>query len=191
LLNQLKPIMRMQPRYINRVPALAGALCLALATCLAGCASKNPLLDESASSAELSSPAPAAGVQTSKAPRFLGVFTPYRPDVQQGNFVSAEMMTQLKEGMKRKEGMTREQVRFVLGTPLLTDLFHGDRWDYVFRMQKGTGEIISSRVAIFFKGNKLDHFDGSVLPTERDYLAIIAGTANPPPEPAPTPAESK
>ena len=99
------------------------------------------------------------------------------------------MMTQLKDGMKRKEGMTREQVRFILGTPLLTDPFHGDRWDYVFRMQKGNGDIISSRVAVFFKGNQLDHFDGSVVPTEREYLAIIAGTAPVPKEPVAT--ESK
>lgn len=184
--------MRMQPRSINRVPALAGALCLALATCLAGCAAKNPLLDQPAPTAELSSAAPSSapiGVQKTKAPRFFGILSPYRPDVQQGNFISAEMMTQLKDGMKRQEGMTREQVRFILGTPLLTDPFHGDRWDYVFRMRKGNGDIISSRVAIFFKGNQLDHFDGSVLPTERDYLAIIAGTAAAPKEPAAT--ESK
>jgi outer membrane protein assembly factor BamE len=196
LLNQLKPIMRMQPRSINRVPASAAALCLALATCLAGCAAKNPLLDEPAPSAKISSAAPSVapsvapiGVQNTKAPRFFGIFSPYRPDVQQGNFISAEMMTQLKDGMKRKEGITREQVRFILGTPLLTDPFHGDRWDYVFRMQKGNGDIIFSRVAIFFKGNQLDRFDGSVLPTERDYLAIIAGTATAPKEPVAT--ESK
>ena len=107
-------------------------------------------------------------------------------------------MTQLKDGMKRKEGMTREQVRFILGTPLLTDPFHGDRWDYAFRMQKGNGDVISSRVTIFFKGNLLDHFDGSVLPTEKEYLSMIAGEASatpasvgrsnagPPPGPPPT-----
>ena len=188
--------MRMQPRSINRFPAVIGALCLTLATCLAGCAAKNPLLDEptadrssAASSAPPSTASSAIGVQKTRVPRFLGLLSPYRPDVQQGNFVSGEMMTQLKDGMKRKEGMTREQVRFILGTPLLTDPFHGDRWDYVFRMRKGNGDIISSRVAIFFKGNQLDHFDGSVVPTERDYLAIIAGTAAAPKEPVA--AESK
>lgn len=181
--------MRMQPRYTDRAPALAGALCLALATCLAGCASKNPLMDEPVANAEAKPAAQTGGVQTTKERRFLGILSPFRPNIQQGNFISAEMMTQLKEGMKRKEGMTREQVRFVLGTPLLADPFHGDRWDYVFRMQKGNGEIISSRVAVFFKGNQLDHFDGTVLPTEQDYLAIIAGTSAASKQPAAT--ESK
>ena len=52
------------------------------------------------------------------------MFSPYRPDIQQGNFVSQEMLAQLKVGQ------TREQVLFILGTPLLTDIFHADRWDY-------------------------------------------------------------
>lgn len=181
--------MRMQLRYTDRASALAGALCLVFATCLAGCASKNPLLDEPVATAQAQPAAQGGTVQTTKERRFLGIFSPYRPDIQQGNFISSEMMNQLKEGMKRKEGMTREQVRFVLGTPLLADLFHGDRWDYAFRMQKGNGEVISTRVAVFFKGDKLDHFDGAVLPTEREYLAIIAGTAAAPKQPAPT--ESK
>ena len=54
---------------------------------------------------------------------------PYRIEIQQGNFVSQEMVSQLKLGM------SKDQVRFVLGTPLITDSFHADRWDYVFRRQ--------------------------------------------------------
>ena len=49
--------------------------------------------------------------------------TPYRIEIQQGNFVSQEMVSQLKPGM------SKDQVRFVLGTPLITDSFHADRWD--------------------------------------------------------------
>ncbi|WP_338016831.1 outer membrane protein assembly factor BamE [Noviherbaspirillum saxi] len=108
--------------------------------------------------------------------RFLGVFSPYRVDIQQGNFVSREMVAQLKEGMQRPEGVTREQVRFVLGTPLLTDIFHADRWDYVFRLKKRTGEVLSSRVSVFFKDNRLASIDGGTLPTEQEYLAFIAGS---------------
>lgn len=74
-----------------------------------------------------------------------------------------------------KEGMTPEQVRFVLGTPQLTDIFHTDRWDYVFRLAKGNGEITTSRVIVFFKDNRLARFEGGDLPTEQDYLARIAG----------------
>jgi outer membrane protein assembly factor BamE len=170
-----------------RAPVL-GACCLILAACLPGCASKNPLIDEPvANTAVQPAAAPvktaeatsatavgSTGTQTT-APtglrRFLGIFAPYRIDIQQGNFVSQEMVSQLKEGM------TQDQVRFVLGTPLLTDMFHADRWDYPFRLQKGSGEIIASRVTVFFKDNKLTRFEGGNLPTEKEYLARIAGPA--------------
>ncbi|WP_414648749.1 outer membrane protein assembly factor BamE [Collimonas sp.] len=81
------------------------------------------------------------------------------------------MLTQVKEGM------TREQVRFALGTPLITDVFHDDRWDYVFRLQKGNGEVTTSRVSVFFNGNLLARVDGGNLPTENDYLDRISGGA--------------
>lgn len=103
--------------------------------------------------------------------RLLGMFSPYRIDIQQGNFVSREMVAQLKEGM------TREQVRFVLGTPLLTDIFHAERWDYAFRLQKGSGEVITSRVVVFFRDDRLAKIEGGELPTEAEYLAFIAGSA--------------
>lgn len=102
---------------------------------------------------------------------FFGIISPYRISVQQGNFVSQEMVTQLKEGM------TREQVRFLLGTALLTDMFHEDRWDYPFRMLKPNGEVIASRLAIFFKNNTVARFEGGELPTEKEYLAHITNSA--------------
>lgn len=115
-----------------------------------------------------------AGVQKtapSRLQKFLWVFSPYRPDVQQGNFVSSEMLAQLKTGM------TREQVRFALGNPLLTDIFHADRWDYPFRLERGNGEVTSARVTVFFdKDDKVARWDGGNLPTEREYIAIVAGT---------------
>lgn len=136
---------------------------------------------QNAGSAPAATPVPgASGVTTTKpsgVQRFLGIFTPYRIDVQQGNFVSREMVNQLKEGMQRKEAITPEQVRFVLGTPLLTDIFHANRWDYVFRLKKGSGEVISSRVTAYFKDNRLVGIDSGVLPTEQEYLAFIAGAA--------------
>jgi outer membrane protein assembly factor BamE len=165
----------------DRTTSIA-ALFLVVAA-LAGCASKNPLIDEPATPAAASKPAEQAspGVVTASKPtgmqRFLGFLTPYRIDIQQGNFVSREMVAQLKEGMQRKEGVTPEQVRFVLGTPLLTDMFHANRWDYVFRLKKSTGEVIASRVSVFFKDNRLVNIEGDTLPTEKEYLAFIAGTA--------------
>jgi outer membrane protein assembly factor BamE len=152
-------------------PALA--LCLVAVTALSGCASWNPW--------KKTTPSPVAnnaatvtdanaGVQTTSKSRWLSFISPYKIDIQQGNFVSAEMLAQLKEGM------TREQVRFVLGTPLLTDMFHSDRWDYDFRLAKGNGEIIASRVSVFFSGNTLAKWEGGNLPTESEYLGFIAGS---------------
>jgi outer membrane protein assembly factor BamE len=81
---------------------------------------------------------------------------PYRIDVRQGNYVDQEMVSQLKKGM------TRDQVRFVLGTPLVVDPFRTDRWDYVYLFQPGGGEGVRRTVSVFFVGDRLDHVDGDV-----------------------------
>ena len=97
---------------------------------------------------------------------------PYRIDIQQGNFLSAEMVAQLKEGM------TREQVRFVLGTPLVTDVFHADRWDYVFYRELGNGKKEHRHLSVFFKDDKLvRHVGGESIPS--DGLAKPAASAVP------------
>ena len=64
---------------------------------------------------------------------------PYRIDIQQGNVVTAEQFAQLKLGM------TQDQVKFLLGTPMLTDIFHDNRWDYYYRMDKGATRVVESR----------------------------------------------
>lgn len=195
--------MRLALFYRKRLSGLAGrTIFLIAAATLAGCAAKNPLMEEpvaatrpaatevkaaptaatTVSSNASPANAPASGVQIVQQRRFLGFLSPYRPDIQQGNFVSQEMVDQLKEGM------TREQVSFVLGTPLLTDIFHADRWDYAFRLIKGNGEITTSRVTVFFKENRLARFEGGNLPTEKDYLARIAGSAPPPAAKSASPA---
>ncbi|MEO7581076.1 MAG: outer membrane protein assembly factor BamE [Massilia sp.] len=113
-----------------------------------------------------------AGAQTtapSKLRKFLWIFSPYRPDIQQGNFVSQEMLAQLQVGQ------TRDQVKFILGTPLMQDIFHADRWDYPFYLARGNGELTTARVTVYFKDNKVARFDGGNLPTEREYIARIAG----------------
>jgi outer membrane protein assembly factor BamE len=89
-------------------------------------------------------------------PRIPGI-TPYKMDIQQGNFVSQEMVAQLKPGM------TREQVRFILGTPLVADIFHPDRWDYVYWREAPNGKREERRVALFFSADKLDRIAGDVV----------------------------
>ena len=85
--------------------------------------------------------------------------TPYKMEIQQGNFVTQEMLSRIKHGM------TRDQVRFVLGTPLVTDMFHADRWDYVYaREPVGGGRMEQRRFALFFEDGKLKHIEGDVVP---------------------------
>jgi outer membrane protein assembly factor BamE len=89
------------------------------------------------------------------APRIPGI-TPYKPEIQQGNFVSQEMVAQLKPGM------SKEQVRFVLGTPLLTDIFHADRWDYIYWRESASGQREQRNLAVFFDEGRLARLDGDV-----------------------------
>ena len=88
-----------------------------------------------------------------------GFITPYRMEIQQGNFITQEMLSQLRPGM------TRDQVRFVLGSPLIVDLFHADRWDYVFqRALEYNKGFEQRRVTVFFDKDKLARIDGDVVP---------------------------
>jgi len=89
-------------------------------------------------------------------PRIPGV-TPYKMEIQQGNFVSQDMVAQLKPGM------TREQVRFILGTPLVTDIFHAERWDYVYWREASDGKREQRKVAVFFADGKLEKTEGDVV----------------------------
>ena len=84
--------------------------------------------------------------------------TPYRMEIQQGNFVSQDMLSKLKRGM------TREQVRFVLGTPLVADMFHADRWDYVFYREIPRKPREERRVSVFFENDRLARVEGDVVP---------------------------
>ena len=69
----------------------------------------------------------------------------YKIDIQQGNLLTQDMVSQLKPGL------TKDQVRFVLGTPMLMDMFHANRWDYVYRFQKGgASEAEMRKFSVFF-----------------------------------------
>jgi outer membrane protein assembly factor BamE len=75
------------------------------------------------------------------------IVTPYRIDIQQGNFVTQEMVDKLAIGQ------TRDQVRFILGTPLLTDVFHSNRWDFVFRSSKGWKDPERRKLVVHFSAD--------------------------------------
>jgi outer membrane protein assembly factor BamE len=60
---------------------------------------------------------------------------------------------------------------------MLTDVFHADRWDFPFYLARGNGELTTSRVTVFFKDDVVERFEGGNLPTEREYIARIAGPA--------------
>ena len=93
--------------------------------------------------------------------------TPYKVDVIQGNFISREQVDFLKAGM------TRAQVKGVLGTPLLTSLFHADRWDYVFTLKRQGVEPQSFKYTVFFKGDALERFEGDTMPNEAEFIAKL------------------
>ncbi|MEY4435679.1 MAG: hypothetical protein RLY41_69 [Pseudomonadota bacterium] len=91
----------------------------------------------------------------------------YKPDVVQGNFVSREQVQALRAGMPR------QAVRDVLGTPLVTSLFHADRWDYAFTIRRQGAEPQQRRFSVFFKNNALDRVEGDPLPTEAEFAAQL------------------
>ncbi|WP_299979515.1 outer membrane protein assembly factor BamE [uncultured Pseudoteredinibacter sp.] len=83
--------------------------------------------------------------------KFPGV---YSLDIQQGNIITQDMVDQLKPGM------TKRQVRFVLGTPLIADTFTPDRWDYYYSLKDAKGKVAKERLTVFFEEDKLARFSG-------------------------------
>ena len=127
--------------------SLAAWVCMATLG-LAGCGSFNTGLNASAANP-------------------VNWLTPYKVDVIQGNFVSKEQVETLKAGM------SRAQVKDVLGTPLVASLFHADRWDYVFTFRRQGVEPQSLKYAVFFKGDQLERFEGDKMPTDAEFIASL------------------
>ncbi len=83
----------------------------------------------------------------------------YKIEIQQGNVITQEMVNKLKPGM------TRSQVRFALGSPMISDAFHENRWDYVYRLEQ-KGKLVEQRhLAVFFEGDKLVRTNGTFTPS--------------------------
>jgi outer membrane protein assembly factor BamE len=99
--------------------------------------------------------------------RISGIVTPYKVEVVQGNFVSREQVEALKAGM------SRQQVRDILGTPLVTSLFHADRWDYVFTLRRQGVEPQQRKLAVFFNGDAMARVEGDPMPSESEFVATL------------------
>lgn len=85
---------------------------------------------------------------------FLATGCVYRMDIQQGNLLDAEQIDQVEVGM------TRSQVRFLLGTPMVLDSFNPDRWDYVYRLQRGHKRKIGKHhLVIWFESDKVTRIE--------------------------------
>jgi len=101
----------------------------------------------------------------------LGIVTPYRIDIVQGNVVTKEQIELVRPGM------SRVQVRDLLGSPLLSDPFHADRWDYVFTIARPGTQPQRRNVVARFEGDRLLTIEAPELPTEREFVAMISRTS--------------
>ncbi|MBV6305022.1 outer membrane protein assembly factor BamE [Candidimonas humi] len=94
---------------------------------------------------------------------------PYRADVQQGNWITSEQVAQLRKGM------TRDQVRYILGTPTLQDVFRSNRWDYPYLNQPGYGKLQERKFTVWFDGDLLDHWGGDPQPDRQPFQKADTG----------------
>jgi len=133
-------------------PASASLPLLLAGAALAGCSSL-PSLDQ---------------LPSVTGEKVLGLVTPYRVEVVQGNVLTKELVARVKTGM------SRTQVRDLLGSPLLTDTFHEARWDYVFTIRRQGAPVQQRLVAAHFDGDKLSKLElPDDLPNENDFVASI------------------
>ena len=137
------------------------AALLASAVSLSGCQTAISLADQTASAVQ---------------PYIGPLVTPYKIDVVQGNVVTREQLAALQLGM------SRAQVSGALGTSLLVNVFHADRWDYVFSFKR-KGAMESRRVTLWFEAEKLARIEADELPSEAEFVAGLKGVRSPGPLP--------
>ncbi len=90
---------------------------------------------------------------------FVGFPGVYRINVEQGNIIDQEKVDKLKIGMSRR------QVRFILGTPMIEDSFNTDRWDYTHTIRNGKKSILDQNLTVYFEQDKLSRIEGDFTPT--------------------------
>jgi len=83
----------------------------------------------------------------------------YKIDIQQGNVITQEMIDQLRPGL------TKRQVQYVMGTPMIEDTFNQSRWDYVYSYQPGGEKRQQESISLFFENDLLTHFEGDFIPS--------------------------
>jgi outer membrane protein assembly factor BamE len=130
---------------MRRPPASGRAAALPIVLALAGCSS-----------------------WSSSGESMFGFLSLYRIDIQQGNVVTQEQLARVKPGMNRL------QVRDALGSPLLTDAFHPDRWDYIFTLRQSGKPLQRRNVVLVFDGDVLKSVEAPELPSEREFVDSIA-----------------
>ncbi|MFN5176965.1 outer membrane protein assembly factor BamE [Limnohabitans sp.] len=113
-----------------------------------------------------------AGCATRLSNLSVDTFKPYVAEVVQGNFVSLEQRQALKLGMPRA------QVREILGTPLISSLFHEDRWDYNFSIRRQGLAPQAYRLTVFFRQDRLVEIESDVLPSESEFVGRLSGRQN-------------
>jgi outer membrane protein assembly factor BamE len=99
---------------------------------------------------------------------FIAFIAPYKPDIVQGNVVTTEQMSLVKTGM------ARTQVRDILGSPLISDPFHGDRWDYVFTLKRQGFDDQARKFTVLFEKDQVLKIDAPELPSEDQFVASIS-----------------
>ena len=100
---------------------------------------------------------------TTIATHFPGV---YAIDIQQGNIINQEMVDQLRPNM------TKRQVLYVMGTPMLVDVFHKQRWDYIYSDQPGGDDRVQKRITLFFNGDELANIQGDFRPSSQPVVQV-------------------
>ncbi|MFA6921212.1 MAG: outer membrane protein assembly factor BamE [Gallionella sp.] len=91
----------------------------------------------------------------------------YKMDIRQGNYVTTEMRDKIKPGM------SKAQVRYVMGTPMISDVFHASRWDYVYRLEQGGKLVERQRLTLYFEGENLARIDDSAL-TVKPAVPVVS-----------------
>ncbi len=109
--------------------------------------------------------------------------TPYKIDIVQGNVVTREQLAVLRPGMPRAIAQD------VLGTPLLTSVFHADRWDYVFTLKRQGSEPQARKVTVFFANDVISRIDSDDLPSENEFVSTLRSGVKLGPVPALTASE--
>jgi outer membrane protein assembly factor BamE len=109
----------------------------------------------------------ACGSLSSTTERVASAITPYTPEMVQGNLITSDQVALLRPGM------TRNQVRDILGSPLVASVFHANRWDYAFVFKRPGVESLSRKLTVHFKGDVLDRFEGDPMPSEAEFVSKL------------------